>query len=152
VERVGVDEFAAIVTGAVDAIELPKAGQWVRQGQKVFSFLRGTARIDLVSPVEGEVTAVNAEVLAHPELLREDPYGRGWLMTVFSPDEEGPSRNLLPANLVRAWMREASEAFYRLQPQLAGATAADGGRASKDATAHLEPEQWQRVASELLLS
>lgn len=152
VHRVGADEFAAIVTGAVDAIELPKAGQWVRQGQKVFSFLRGTARIDLVSPVEGEVTAVNSEVLANPELLREDPYGRGWLMTVYAPDEEGPSRNLLPANLVASWMRGAAEAFYRFQPQFHAATAADGGLAHKDATAAMPAEQWQKAGQELFLN
>lgn len=152
VHRVGADEFAAIVTGDVEKVELPKPGQWVRQGQKVFTFQRGGAKVEMVSPVEGEVLEINSEVAANPELLREDPYGRGWLMTVFSPDEEGPSRNLLPANLLRSWMREASESFYRLQPQLAGATAADGGRPSKDATAHLSPEQWEKVASELLLS
>lgn len=152
VHRVGADEFAAVVTGDVDRVELPKPGQWVRQGQKVFAFQRGGAKVEMVSPVEGEVLEVNSEIAANPQLLREDPYGRGWLMTVFSPDEEGPSRNLLPTNLVRAWMREAAESFYRLQPQLAGATAADGGRASKDATASLAPEEWQKVASELLLS
>jgi glycine cleavage system H protein len=152
VQRVGADEFAAVVTGAVDRVELPKPGQWVRQGQKVFAFQRGGAKVEMVSPVEGEVLEVNSEVAAHPELLRDDPYGRGWLMTVFSPDEESPSRNLLPANLLRSWMTEAAEAFYRLQPQLAGATAADGGRASKDATSQLTPEQWQKVARELLLS
>jgi glycine cleavage system H protein len=151
VHRVGADEFAAVVAGPVDAIEMPKAGQWVRQGQKVFSFLRGDARIEMVSPVEGEVLEVNADILADPSLLREDPYGRGWLMTVFAPDEEGPSRNLLPSNLLRSWMKEASEAFYGLQPQLAGATAADGGRASKDATANMPAEEWKKAAKVLLL-
>ncbi len=152
VQRVGVDEFAAVVAGPVEKIEMPKAGQWVRQGQKVFSFFRGGEKIELVSPVEGEVLEINAEIAANPSMLREDPYGKGWLMTVFSPDEEGPSRNLLPANLLRSWMNDASQAFYRLQPQLAGATAADGGRASKDATANLAPEDWKRIASELLMS
>ncbi|MBI5083531.1 MAG: glycine cleavage system protein H [Acidobacteria bacterium] len=152
VERVGADEFAAILAGPVDRIELPKPGHWIRQGQKAISLFRGEEKIEMVSPVEGEVVEVNAEIAAHPELLREDPYGKGWLMTVFSPDEEGPARNLLPANLLGSWMKEASEAFYRLQPQLAGATAADGGRPSKDATAAMPPEAWKRAAHELLLS
>jgi glycine cleavage system H protein len=151
VHRVGADEFAAVVAGPVEKIELPKPGQWVRQGQKVFAFVRGGEKVEMVSPVEGEVLDVNAEIAANPQLLREDPYGKGWLMTVFAPDEEGPSRNLLPANLLRSWMKEASESFYRLQPQLAGATAADGGRASKDATANMSAEEWKRVANELLL-
>jgi glycine cleavage system H protein len=152
VHKVGVDQFAAIVAGPVDGIELPKAGQWVRQGQKIFSFMRGKAKIEMISPVEGEVTEVNAEVLANPGLLREDPYGRGWLMTVYEPDEDGPTRNLLPANLVKSWMAAASESFYRLQPQLAGATAADGGLAVQDATAAMPAEEWQKLGRELFLS
>ncbi len=152
VHKVGVDQFAAIVAGPVDGIELPKAGQWVRQGQKIFSFMRGNAKIEMISPVEGEVTEVNAEVLANPGLLREDPYGRGWLMTVYEPDEDGPTRNLLPTNLVRSWMAAASESFYRLQPQLAGATAADGGLAAKDATAAMPADEWQKLGRELFLS
>jgi len=152
VQRVGADEFAAILAGPVDRIELPKAGHWVRQGQKIVALYRGEEKIEMVSPVEGEVVEINAELLAKPGLLREDPYGNGWMMTVFSPDEEGPGRNLLPANLLRSWMRDAADALFALQPQVAGATAADGGRASKDATAGLEVEAWKRAAQEHLLS
>jgi glycine cleavage system H protein len=151
VERVGADEFAAVLAGPVDRIELPKPGHWVRQGQRVISLYRGEERIEMVSPVEGEVVEVNPEIARHPELLREDPYGKGWLMTVFAPDEEGPTRNLLPANLLRSWMKDAAEALYRMQPQLTGATAADGGRASRDATATLSTEQWKQAAHDLLL-
>ncbi len=152
VHRVGADEFAAILAGPVDRIELPKAGHWVRQGQKVVSLYRGAEKIELVSPVEGEVVEVNPELANNPSLLRDDPYGNGWLMTVFAPDEEGPTRNLLPRNLLSSWMRDAAETFYGLQPQLAGATAADGGRPSKEATAGLSPEEWKKAATSLLLS
>lgn len=152
VHRVGADELAAVLAGPVDRIELPKPGQWVRQGQKVFAFYRGDEKIEMVSPVEGEVVEVNRELADNPRLLLEDPYGKGWLMTVFSPDEESPSRNLLPSSLIPAWIRESAEAFYRFQPQLAGATAADGGRASRDATAALPVERWKEAAKALLLS
>ncbi len=39
VVRVGADEFAAALAGKVERIELPKPGQWIRQGQKVVAFL-----------------------------------------------------------------------------------------------------------------
>lgn len=152
VNRVGADELAAIVAGPVDRVELPQVGQWVRQGQKVFSFYRGSEKIEMLSPVEGEVTEVNRKLEAEPALLREDPYGEGWMISVFSPDEESPSRNLLPVNLLKSWMREASDAFYRMQPQMAGATAADGGRPLKDATANMTPEQWKQLSSKFFLS
>jgi glycine cleavage system H protein len=37
---------------------------------------------DLVSPLSGEVLEVNAGVVDAPELVNEDPYGRGWLVRI----------------------------------------------------------------------
>src|SRR4051794_16351231 len=117
VVRVGADEFAAALAGKVEQIELPKPGQWIRQGQKVVSFLRNGQKTEMVSPTEGEVMAVNSEVLQNPSLLRQEPYGRGWLMSVHVPDEENTTRNLVPRMLVGEWMREAVERLYSRQPQ-----------------------------------
>lgn len=130
--RVGVDEFAAALAGKIDAIELPKPGQWVRQGQKAIKVTRNGDTTELVSPVEGEVSMVNTDLLHAPSLVRSDPYGQGWLFTVNVPDEENTFRNLIPINMVRDWMATATERLYALQPQLAGAVAADGGRPVDD--------------------
>ena len=152
VNRVGADAFAAALAGPVDQIELPKPGVWVRQGQKFTSLFRNGEKIEMVSPVEGEVVEVNDELLHNPDLLRRDPYGKGWLMTVFAPDEEGPARNLLPANLVPGWMRDAADRLFQLQPQLAGVTAADGGIPVDHPTAWLDAEAWKSAAKEFLLN
>ncbi|MCL4842249.1 MAG: glycine cleavage system protein H [Bryobacteraceae bacterium] len=152
VNRVGADAFAAAFAGPVDRIELPKPGQWVRQGQKVASFVRNGEKIDLVSPVEGEVVEINSTLLTNPSLLREEPYGKGWMMNVFSPDEDSPARNLLPVNLVRSWMQEAADRLFALQPQLAGATAADGGEPVADPAAALDAKTWKKAAEEFFLS
>ncbi len=152
VNRVGADAFAAAFAGPVDRIELPKPGQWVRQGQKVASFIRNGEKIDLVSPVEGEVVEINSTLLTNPSLLREEPYGKGWMMNVFSPDEDSPARNLLPVNLVRSWMQEAADRLFALQPQLAGATAADGGEPVADPAAALDAKTWKKAAEEFFLS
>jgi glycine cleavage system H protein len=152
VHRVGADAFAAAFAGLVDRVELPKPGQWVRQGQKVVSFFRNGEKIEMVSPVEGEVVEINSELLTNPAMLREEPYGKGWLMNVFTPDEESPSRNLLPANLVPVWMREAADRLFAIQPQLAGATAADGGVPVTDPAAALDAETWKKASREFFLS
>lgn len=152
VNRVGADSFAAALAGPVDRIDLPKPGVWVRQGQKAITFFRNGEKVEMVSPVEGEVIEVNSDVLANPALMREDPYGAGWLMTVFAPDEEGPSRNLLPANLVPAWMRAAVDRLYEFQPQLAGVTSADGGLPVNDPLTVMGVEVWKKAAKEFYLS
>lgn len=152
VNRVGADQFAAAILGDVEKIELPKPGHWVRQGQKIFGFTRSGEKVEMVCPVEGEVLEVNSEVTANPSLLRSDPYGKGWLVSVFSPDEEGPSRNLLPKNMIAAWMGDAAERLYALQPALAGATSADGGVPVKDAASALAAIPVTRLAKEFFLS
>jgi glycine cleavage system H lipoate-binding protein len=150
--RVGTDEFAAALVGKVEKIELPKPGQWVRQGQKVLSFYRDGEKTEMVSPTEGEVLAVNAEVLSNPALLRRDPYGKGWLMTLNVPDEENTGRNLVPRGLTREWMRDAVERLYGNQPALAGLVAADGGRPADDLLADLPDANWKKVTAEFFLT
>src|SRR5271165_2324110 len=84
--RVGLDDFAAKLVGKIESIALPQRGRWVRQGQKIWTIFRDGKSVDMVSPIEGTVTAINEGVMKDPELARKDPYGEGWLLTVQAPD------------------------------------------------------------------
>jgi glycine cleavage system H protein len=150
--RVGADEFAAKLAGRIQKIELPKPGQWIRQGQTAWTLYRNGERTSMVSPIEGEVVEVNPAVVSDPSLLRRDPYGNGWLISVHVPDEEGTWRNLLPANMVRSWMKDAVARLYALQPAFAGAAAADGGRPVDDLLAGIPGAEWHRVTAEFFLT
>ncbi len=150
--RVGADEFAVALVGKVERVELPKPGQWVRQGQKVLSFYRDGEKTEMVSPTEGEILEVNAEIVNNPALLSRDPYGKGWLMTINVPDEENTTRNLVPKGLIRDWMREAVERLYATQPRLAGAVAADGGRPVDDLLSTLPDANWKKITGEFFLT
>jgi len=152
VVRMGADEFAAALAGHVEKIELPKPGQWVRQGQKILSFYRNGEKAEMVSPTEGEVMAINSEVVDKPALLRSDPYGKGWLLTINVPDEESTTRNLIPKGLVQEWMRLAVDRLYRQQPMLAGAMAADGGRAADDLLSEVPGANWKKTTGEFFLT
>ena len=152
VVRVGADEFAAALLGKIERIELPKPGQWIRQGQKVLTFFRDGVKTEMVSPTEGEVMEVNSELVRNPSILRKDPYGKGWMVAVHVPDEENTTRNLIPKGLVREWMREAAEKLYAQQPALAGAVAADGGTPAEDLLAGVPNANWATVTAEFFLT
>jgi len=98
------------------------------------------------------VMEINSEVINHPSTLRNDPYGKGWLVAVHVPDEENTGRNLVPKGLVREWMREAVERLYSRQPALAGAVAADGGRPAEDLLAGMPEANWTDVTAEFFLT
>lgn len=87
---------------------------------------------------------VNPEVLKDPTLIHKDPYGRGWLMTVSVPDEENGNRNLLPASVVSAWMRESIEKLKAAQAGQPNVQAGEGMGVG------LEPTS--KVVHELLLT
>jgi glycine cleavage system H protein len=149
--RVGVDEFAARLAGNIDKIDLPKPGQWFRQGQPVFKVHRNGETATLLSPIEGEVVEVNQNVVNDPPLLRHDSYGAGWLVTLHVFDEHSTWRNLLPVNLVKNWMKEAVSRLYAKQPSLVGAVAADGGRPREDLLADLPGADWSKITAEFFV-
>ncbi len=148
--RVGVDDFAAKLAGRIDTIELPKSGEWFRQGQPVFKIHRNDETTTLLSPIEGEVVEVNSQVVNDPSLLRSDPYGNGWLITLHCPEIED-WHNLLPVSLVKSWMEEAVSRLFAEEPSLVGAVAVGGGRPTDDLLAALPGADWSRITAEFFL-
>ncbi len=145
--RVGADALALRVIGKVDKVELPKPGRWVRQGQKAFTFCTGTDKVELVSPVEGEVVEVNPLIAKDPGLAAKDPYGNGWLVKVNVPEHETVERNLLPQSLVRTWMKEEVRRVRAAQPELAKVAVMGGG--TTGTASH--NGSWQKLTHELFL-
>jgi glycine cleavage system H lipoate-binding protein len=150
--RVGLDDFAARLAGKLDGVTLPQRGQWLRQGEKTWTLRRDGSAVEMVSPIEGEVTDVNQAVLLDPDLARRDPYGEGWLLKVQAPDAKTSFRNLLGGTLARAWMEEAATRMHRHVPAALGAVAQDGGVALADLTSHMPDADWTRLAREFFLS
>jgi len=149
--RVGLDDFAARLTGKIDRVALPQRGQWIRQGQKAWTLYRDGVAVDMLSPVEGEVTEVNDALAADPELACKDPYGDGWMFQVNAPDAKTTLRNLLSGGMARAWMQEASTRLQRMMPSAAGAMAQDGGLAIDDLSKAIPDQDWSRLTSEFFL-
>jgi len=151
--RVGMDQFASKLTGKVDRVTLPQRGQWIRQGQKIWTLHRDGSTVDMLSPIEGSVADVNDAVTRDPELVRKDPYGEGWLVTVQSPDAKTNFRNLLGGALARWWTEESASRLQRKMPMaFAGALAQDGGVAVDDLAAQLPEKEWVAVAKDFFLS
>ncbi len=151
VVRIGIDDFAARLAGKIEGIELPKPGQWLRQGQRSWKLFRNGQTAEMVSPIEGEVLEVNPEVIKDPSLMRRDPYGEGWLMTLHVPDEEGTSRNFIPRDLISGWMESVAEKLYMRQPALAGVVAADAGQPVEDLAEALGESNWPELTNEFFL-
>jgi len=150
--RVGMDEFATKLAGKVERITLPQRGQWIRQGQKIWTLHRDGVAVDMVSPIEGSVADINDSVMRDPELARKDPYGEGWLVTVQSPDAKTNFRNLLGGGLARWWTEESAGRLQRRMPMALGALAQDGGVAMDNLAEQVPDKDWATLTKEFFLS
>jgi len=152
VVRIGLDDFAARLVGQIDQVDLPARGRWLRQGERGWTVGRGSHRFEMLSPIEGEVVDVNPEVLRDPTVTHRDPYGEGWLLAVKAPAVDGNLKNLLHGRVAQRWMEESVATLHEHLDPAAEGRLQDGGHAIGDVLALIPEFQWEKVASELLLT
>ena len=102
---VGITDFAQDQLGDVVFVGLPEPGTEVEAGKALGEVESTKSVSDVYSPVSGRVVDRNAEVEQNPELINEDPYGRGWLVAI---DPEGGLDALLDADGYRRLIEDAS--------------------------------------------
>ncbi|MCL5958726.1 MAG: glycine cleavage system protein GcvH [Chloroflexi bacterium] len=94
---IGITDFAQDQLGDVVFVELPEVGSPLNQNI-VFGTIESVKAVsDLYAPLNGEITAVNEEVLDRPELVNKDPYGAGWLVKI-KPSNPAEMDGLLTAH------------------------------------------------------
>ena len=94
--RVGITAYAQEQLGDVVFVELPKVGAKVT-ASKNFGVVESVKAVsDLFAPVSGEVVEVNGELAQKPEIVNQDPYGKGWKLVV-KPSSNGEWDLLLTA-------------------------------------------------------
>ena len=152
VATVGMDDFSQRLLGTPAAIELPPVGVRLKEGEGGWSLRFNGRTVGMLSPVDGEVVAVNDEIRSNPELVNADPYERGWLMKVRMPRPETARRNLLSGRLARAWMADTVEKLRAMRTAELGVVLPDGGVPVAGFVREIAPENWDEVAREFLLS
>ncbi|MEU0990069.1 glycine cleavage system protein GcvH [Streptomyces sp. NPDC005953] len=82
VSTIGITEFAANALGDVVFAQLPEVGSTVTAGETCGELESTKSVSDLYSPVTGEVTEINQNVVDDPSLVNTAPFEGGWLFKV----------------------------------------------------------------------
>jgi glycine cleavage system H protein len=80
--EIGITDHAQHALGDLVFVEVPDAGRALKAGEACAVVESVKAASDVYSPIDGEVVAGNADLAATPELINQDPYGKGWMMRV----------------------------------------------------------------------
>jgi glycine cleavage system H protein len=79
---VGITDFAQSELGDIVFVDITSVGQSLAKGD-IFGSIEAVKTVsDLFLPVAGDVLEINPEVEKSPELVNDDPYGRGWIVKV----------------------------------------------------------------------
>jgi glycine cleavage system H protein len=79
VATVGITDHAQAALTDIVFVDLPAAGKAATKGGSVLVLESVKTVADVYAPQNGSVAEANAELKAHPELVNQDPYGKGWL-------------------------------------------------------------------------
>jgi len=101
--RMGITDYAQKQLREIVFAELPSAGGAITQNEPFGSLESVKAVSDLIAPLSGTIEQVNEEVASKPELLNEDPYGKGWLIVVAPNNLDAELKALMDLNASVEW-------------------------------------------------
>lgn len=92
----GITDHAQHSLGDVTFVELPAGGKNITQGEEVCSVESTKAASSVYAPASGKIMEVNSALETQPELINEDPYGKGWICKFKLADSKELGRLLTP--------------------------------------------------------
>ncbi len=152
--RVGIDDFLAEAVGQVEKVEVPAQGTTIERGSPLFTLFVKGRKLVVPSPASGTVMSANDKALRDPSAVVRDPYGAGWVASIWTRDHHAA---ISPLRIGAAATHFLREELHRLAdfmvPTRVHATVpvmADGGLPGKGAAASLDDESWQAFAREFV--
>ena len=79
---IGITEHAQQLLGDLVFVELPAIGSIVNSGDELGVIESVKAASDFYAPISGEIIATNTAILNDPGIINQDPYDKGWLVTI----------------------------------------------------------------------
>ncbi len=86
--RVGITSHAQSELGDVVYVELPDLDRVVKAGTACTVVESVKAAYDIYAPVSGKVIETNNDLENNPQLVNEDPYGKGWFSIIEMEDPQ----------------------------------------------------------------
>jgi glycine cleavage system H protein len=108
--RIGLTDYVQQLNGDVAFVHVKPVGTGLAVGDEVAELETIKAIVGLCSPVSGRVVEVNADLDLSPEIVNQEPYGKGWLAVIEAADWEVDRAKLLdPRAYLSAMQSQARE-------------------------------------------
>jgi len=148
--RIGIDDLLLHLTGEVKVKYLANPGDRIRKGDIMAILEQEGKRLEISSPISGEVVVSNKLLAKDPGILTEDPYSKGWLYKVKPENWIAETNNCYLAGEATWWIENELVRFRdflsvstaKLGPDKSMAILQDGGELRDNTLSDLPPEVW----------
>jgi len=130
---------------------VPGIGTTNHQGDKGWTLEVDSKTIDMLSPVDGKVRAINDKIVNSPENVNKYPYV-SWLMEVESPRFSVNKKQLLSGTLAKKWMEEVRENLLSKMTSNLGLVYQDGGLLVDGMAKNLDRDKWDEIVKDFFLT
>lgn len=91
---VGITDYAQEELGDIVFVDLPDVGEKFTAKSVMASIESVKAVSEIYAPISGEIMETNDDLEHSPEMVNQDPYGKGWI-AVIEPSEPKELKALL---------------------------------------------------------
>jgi glycine cleavage system H protein len=93
--RVGLSDYLQQHSGDIAFVDTLPVGTQLSPGDILFTIETIKLSADLHSPVEGDITAINPDMINAPEIVNSQPYEEGWVCELSPKNWESVQQNLM---------------------------------------------------------
>ena len=98
---IGITDFAQRELGDIVYVEIETVGKAL-EAEVVFGTVEAVKTVsDLFLPVSGTISELNPDLNAQPELINQDPYGKGWMVKI-EMNNASEANSLLDVNAYKS--------------------------------------------------
>lgn len=105
---IGITDYAQEALGDIVYIDLPEVDAPVEADSMLAEIESTKTTSSVICPVTGTVIEVNEDLSEAPEIMNEDPYGRGWI-AVINMTDESEAEDLNDASEYEKYLEEESK-------------------------------------------
>lgn len=93
--RVGITDYAQQKLHEVVFVDFPSKGVNVKEKESMGTAESVKAVSEVFCPVSGQIVEGNDELSLSPELINQDPYGKGWIAIIKPKNFESERKKLM---------------------------------------------------------
>ncbi|MCF8297815.1 MAG: glycine cleavage system protein H [Saprospiraceae bacterium] len=156
--KVGLDDFLVKTVGDIQIKNLKNQGDIISKGELITEINQNDKKLNIFSPISGEIMQANPILVENSEIINEDPYEKGWIYNIKPSNWVDDTKSYYLADEAIVWSNKELERLKDFISVSIGNSSTenspvllqDGGELRINPLSDLKNEIWKDFQKEFL--